>query len=262
MTNRLAALLLSFVTLGSAIAPAGARDRETFYQTSTLDALMKGLYDGAVPFSELRRHGDFALGTLNALDGEMVGLDGRFYQVRSDGRVSLIKGDALTPFAVATYFDADLTLDLNGPMEYPEVEKALDRALPSKNLFYAVRIDGVFGAIKTRSVPRQVRPYPPLLEVTKTQPTFEYRNVKGTLVGFRCPEYARGFNLPGYHFHFLSEDRKKGGHLLSVTLQSAKARVDVTPGFHLALPTDREFMGVDLTPVSPGELEAAEKDRK
>jgi acetolactate decarboxylase len=262
MMNRLVFPLIALITSGSVGASSGARDRETLYQTSTLNALMKGLYDGDVTFGELGRHGDFAIGTLNALDGEMLGVDGRFYQVRSDGRVYPVKKEARTPFAVVTYFDPDLTLDLRGPMEFPEVEKALDRALPSKNVFYAVRIDGVFNAIKTRSVPRQARPYPPLTEVTKSQPTFEYRDIQGTLVGFWCPEFARGVNLPGYHLHFLSGDKKRGGHVLSMTLKSATARLDVTPRFHLSLPTDREFLSTDLTPESDKALEQAEKDRK
>jgi acetolactate decarboxylase len=50
------------------------------FQTSTIDALLDGAYDGDVSFRELREHGAFGLGTLDALDGEMIALDGRFYR--------------------------------------------------------------------------------------------------------------------------------------------------------------------------------------
>ena len=55
------------------------------FQTSTIDALLGGNYEGDVSFAELRARGDFGLGTFDALDGEMVALDGDFYQVKADG---------------------------------------------------------------------------------------------------------------------------------------------------------------------------------
>jgi len=38
-----------------------------------------------VSSGELKRNGDFGIGTFNALDGEMIGLDGAFYQIKVDG---------------------------------------------------------------------------------------------------------------------------------------------------------------------------------
>jgi hypothetical protein len=55
------------------------------YQTSLMSALMAGNYEGQMTYGDIRKHGDFGLGTFNDLDGEMVGFDGMFYQVRSDG---------------------------------------------------------------------------------------------------------------------------------------------------------------------------------
>jgi len=52
------------------------------FQTSTLQALMAGVYDGDLTFQALARHGDFGLGTFEALDGEMIALDGAFYQIK------------------------------------------------------------------------------------------------------------------------------------------------------------------------------------
>ena len=89
---------------------------------------------------------------------------------------------------------------------------------PPKTCFYAVMIQGEFSYVKTRSVPAQEKPYPPLAEVTKNQPTFEFTDVTGTMVGFRCPPYVTGINVPGYHLHFLTDDRTAGGHLLEFTV--------------------------------------------
>src|SRR5215813_5470562 len=77
------------------------------FQVSTLDALSLGIFQGAVSFGHLREHGNFGLGTFDGLDGEMVALDGRFYQIRSDGSVSRVENTNTTPFAVVTNFYTD-----------------------------------------------------------------------------------------------------------------------------------------------------------
>jgi acetolactate decarboxylase len=55
------------------------------FQSSTINALLEGMYNGDLTLGEFRKHGDFGLGTLNALNGERVALDGKFFQVKSDG---------------------------------------------------------------------------------------------------------------------------------------------------------------------------------
>jgi acetolactate decarboxylase len=102
----------------------------------------------------------------------------------------------------------------------------------------AVRVDGLFGHVKTRSVPRQRKPYPPLVEVVEGQPTFELHDVRGSLVGFRFPDHARGLNVPGYHFHFITDDRTAGGHVLGCRLTRGELRVDREADLRLELPPE------------------------
>ena len=87
----------------------------TLFQVSTSGALVKGIYQGAVSTGELLRHGDFGLGTFEGLDGEMVIVDGKIYQVRGDGTVQPIKEDVLIPFAAILPFTADVEFELHGP---------------------------------------------------------------------------------------------------------------------------------------------------
>src|SRR5919199_2773287 len=193
---------------------AGEHSHHTLFQTSTIDALLDGNYEGDISFSELERQGDFGLGTFDALNGEMVALDGAFYQVRADGRAYEVDERLKTPFAVVTFFEPDLRLLLDGPMGYADLCTCLDRIVGDANVCHAVRVDGLFRYVKTRRVPRQRKPSPPLVEVVRHQPIFELRDIRGSLVGFRFPDYAQGLNVPGYHFHFVTEDRRAGGHLL------------------------------------------------
>lgn len=225
-------LLLLFFT-GCAQVP---RTRDTLFQVSTISALLEGDYEGEITFQELKKHGNFGIGTFNNLDGEMVGLRGDFYQVKADGKVYPVKDSMKTPFALVTFFHPDKAFPLNESLNYPELMAFLDGLIPNKNLFYAIKIEGTFRYIKTTSVPAQEKPFPPLTEVVKNQPEFEFRMVRGTLVGFRCPEYAGGINVAGYHFHFLTEDRKAGGHLLECETEMASIQIDSSSSLFLVLP--------------------------
>lgn len=206
------------------------------FQTSTIDALLDGRYDGDVTVGGLKTRGDFGLGTLEALDGEMVVLDGRFYQVRADGRACELGDAAKTPFAVVTFFEPGSRCSLEGPVDLPGLYALLDRVLGDAAEVHAVRLDGRFEYVKTRSVPRQRKPYPPLAEVVKSQPTFEFRDVAGSLVGFRFPDYAQGINVPGYHLHFITGDRTGGGHLLECRVAGGELGVDHEADLCLELP--------------------------
>jgi acetolactate decarboxylase len=222
------------------------RPHHVLFQTSTIDALLEGRYDGDVSFAELEERGDFGLGTLEALDGEMVALDGGFYQVKSDGQAYAIDRGTKTPFAVVTFFEPNFSLRLAGPMDLATFCTRLDPLVGGEASCYAVRVDGRFEYVKTRSVPRQRKPYPPLAEVVEHQPTFELRDVSGSLVGFRFPRYAQGLNVAGYHFHFITADRSKGGHVLAFRLARGELLVDSEADLRLELPP-----GVDLPAPDP-----------
>ncbi|NQT32726.1 MAG: acetolactate decarboxylase [Candidatus Omnitrophica bacterium] len=221
--------------------------KDVLFQVSTIDALLEGGYDGEMTYDRLSGHGDFGIGTFNALNGEMVALDGNFYRVNEKGEVSPVSAADKTPFAAVTFFEADKNVKIGNIAGFNELGRYLDEMLPTKNIFYAVKIDGTFDYIKVRSVPKQDKPYPPITEVVKNQPVFEFYDQKGTIVGFRCPAYISGMNVPGYHFHFLSEDRSKGGHLLECDLAEGSAGIDYTSEFCMVLPENEEFYRLDLT---------------
>jgi len=216
----------------------GDRPHHTLFQTSTIEALLEGNYDGDVSFAELEGRGDFGLGTLDALDGEMVALDGGFFQIRSDGRVYEIDGRTRTPFAVVTFFEPGPPQALPGPLDLAGLCARVDGLVGESSGCCAVRVDGSFGRVKTRSVPRQRKPYPPLAEVVEDQPTFELSDVRGSLVGFRFPDRSDGLNVPGYHFHFITDDRGAGGHVLACRLTRGELSVDREADLRLELPPE------------------------
>ena len=211
------------------------------YQTSLMSALMAGIYDGEMTFGELRKHGDFGLGTFNDLDGEMVGFDGTFYQLRSDGSARPVTPDQKTPFAVVTFFRPGQELDLVQPMTKSDLLAMIEKATDA-NLFNAIRVDGTFDEVHTRTVHRQTRPFPPLIEATKHQAENVFTNVQGTLAGFRSPAYAQGIGVAGFHLHFLRQDKQVGGHALDYRLRSGKVQICTVHDLRIELPTSGDFL--------------------
>jgi acetolactate decarboxylase len=231
---------------GCQTPPATGLNTEVLYQYSTIGSLLEGVYDGEITFGEVKSHGDIGLGTFNALDGEMIELDHRFYQIQSDGAVYEVDDEMKTPFAVVTYFEPDHTVVLDDAMDCENLEKYLDGILPTENIPYAIKITGVFAYIKARSVPRQEKPYPILEDVIKQQVIFEFHDAEGVMVGFRLPGYIGGMNAAGYHFHFLNRDKDAGGHVLECLTHDIALEIDDTNEWYLVLPRDREFYDVEI----------------
>jgi acetolactate decarboxylase len=236
--------------LGRADARADVPDDDTVFQTSTIAALVDGAYDGDLTFGELARHGDFGLGTLQQLDGEMIALDGTFYAARADGTVSVIPPDTRTPFAVVVPWRTEQVLTtkpgfpgmrktpgvLDHVLSLEAIGAEIDRAMPPDGNILAVRVKGRFSRVQARSVPKQQPPYPPLSEVARQQVIFEWNDLDATLVGFRFPASARGFELVGYHWHVLSDDRARGGHLLDCTMISGVVEFNRADELHVEIP--------------------------
>jgi acetolactate decarboxylase len=223
------------------VSRSDAYQRGELYQTSLMSALIAGLYEGEMTYGEIRKHGDFGLGTFNDLDGEMVGFDGTFYQLRSDGSAHPVTADQKTPFAVVTFFRAEQELDVVQQTTKNDLQALIEGAT-NANLFSAVRVDGIFDEVRTRTVRRQVRPFPPLTEAANHQAEKVFTNVQGTLAGFRTPAYAQGIGVAGLHLHFLQQDKQAGGHALDYRLRGGKVQICTVHDLHVELPTSAEFL--------------------
>lgn len=243
-----------------ALFPGQAVCSDSLYQVSVIDALLAGDYDGDVSIGELKRHGDFGLGTFNGLDGEMVVLGGTVYKVEYNGTVKAMPDGELTPFAAVVKFQPDTELELGAVADFSALKAKVDASLETENLFYAVRVHGLFKSVKTRSVPKQQKPYPPLAQVVKKQSIFQFSDIDGTLIGMRCPVFVKGMNVPGWHWHFISDDRKSGGHVLECSFEGLKAEIDAKNGFAMVLPETASYFGLDFSGDRSKELHKVEKD--
>ena len=218
------------------------REPHVLFQASTIGALLEGAYDGDLSFAELAEHGDLGLGTFNGLDGEMIGLDGRFYRAAVDGSVGEVDPGERTPFAVVTRFAPAIDAEVAGPLEHDALLAELDALIPDGAASCAIRIDGRFELVRARSVPRQRPPYRPLTEVVAEQRVFELRDAVGTMVGFRFPAYVEGIEVSGFHLHFVDAARERGGHVLdSRAAGPLRVRLDPSSELHVELPPGVEL---------------------
>lgn len=232
-------LLIALLMWGCSHAP---HSEDVVFQNAPINALMAGCYGGTMSVHDLKKHGDFGLGTLDALDGEMIVLDHSFYQIKPDGKAYLLTDAAMSPFAAVTFFKSGQEFSPGKAMGYKELIRFLDEKLSSLNLIYAVKVEGKFSALKVRSAARQKRPFPVLTEAIEEQKVFELKNLEGTLVGFRYPPYMGGINVPGYHVHFLSKDRTAGGHVLDFQAEELNIEIDPSQKFLVEFPGNEEFL--------------------
>lgn len=223
------------------------------YQTSTMAALLDGIYDGDVTIAELLTHGDFGLGTFNHLDGEMVVLDGVCHHVRSDGTATVAAPDDRTPFAAVTWFNPETTLSVAARASRPDIMGLIDKTVKTANLIQAIRIEGTFAAVKTRTVEAQAPPYPPLTEATANEPITEFHDVTGVLAGFRTPDYEQGISVAGYHLHFIDQARAMGGHSLDFELDHGQIAISTSSELHLSLPRTQAFLDANMATANIAE---------
>lgn len=255
--NRILALAFCTLCLGtlhaqSTAANQGAPQQQqqssalpNLFQVSTLDALSQGVFDGSYTVRDLKRSGDFGLGTYDGLNGEMVVLDGHVYHGYADGTTQEAKDTETAPFAAVTFFHSQTSFTLTGKT-MAEVSTALTAALPSANLNYAIRISGHFASVETRAIAKQSKPYPTLATAAASENLFFYTDLDGTAVVLRGPAFEKGINVVGDHFHFVSKDHTKSGHVLALTTGAVTVEIMMIPTTTLWLPLNSGFLNATL----------------
>jgi acetolactate decarboxylase len=237
------------------------REPHVLFQASTIEALLHGAFEGDLSFAELAEHGDLGLGTLNHLDGEMIAIDGGFFRADVDGNVTEVAREERTPFAVVTAFEPTVDEHLGDEeLAHEELLARLGELIPTGASSCAIRLDGHFGLVRARSVPRQEPPYRELTEVVAAQHVFELRDIEGTMLGFRFPTYVEGIEVAGYHLHFISADRKRGGHVLDSRSRGLRARLDASNDLHVELPPEVDLADPGLAAQTHAAVELVERN--
>jgi acetolactate decarboxylase len=187
----------------------------------------------------------------------MVIVDGAIYQVRGDGSVRHREDDFQVPYAVVTRFQEEENFAAKGITCLKDLELACDPHRESDNLFYAMKVEGIFDEVHARAV-GQIAPGTKLLDASRQQKEFHFSNVEGTLVCIWSPIYSSSFNVPGYHFHFISTDRTKGGHVLDCSAKTLRVGLQMLCEYDVRLAGKGTFLTADLSKDPAADLAKAE----
>ena len=229
----------------------------SLYVSSPVNALVKGILREDKTLKEVLEHGDFGLGTFNDLDGEMVLLDGVFYDLHSDGKTNVADINLETPYACVTHFKPETSVIVDEELTFDTLKKKIDSLFLSKNLIYAIQVAGHFKSIKARSVPKQ-EAYRPLVDVAGDQKEFFFKEEEGTLVGFWTPDFMHSVTVPDYHLHFISDDKQRGGHLLEFLSSKVEIKIQPIEQLTLDLPHSIEYLNASLDEDISDDLDKAE----
>ncbi len=239
------------------------------FQVSTLQTLMLGYSRAVISVEELLTHGDTGLGTFANVDGEMILLDGICYRAMQNGDIKEAESERGVPFSVVSSMTEDISASENVSADFGLID-SMDRLktvlnnkiidLSGRNSMCMARIEGEFERVFARSVSACENDHTDLnMILKKNQRVFAFEKIKGILVCVCFPDYMDGINAAGWHVHFISEDRKYGGHVLDVVMKSGKGIISKIDSLEITLPDDPVFDAYSLKQVSEEEVKAAEQ---
>lgn len=256
-----AAGLIAFAPFTAANA-APKHNKDTIYQVALLQSLTMGYFDGFVTVKELKMNGDTGIGTFEGLNGEMIVLDGVVYRANRDCKINIMNDKDKIPFSNVTFFENDFAIKLNNVSDKESLEKILNEhvKINGRNSFYMIKLNGRFKDILVRSESGSNEPYPTLVEALKKQNELTLKNVEGTIVGLYCPDYMSSLNALGWHFHFITSDKKLGGHVLGLNLDNGEAQFDKTDSFKMNIPKKNNFNDLNFNQDLKEDIRKAEQD--
>ncbi len=220
-------------------------ERDLFYHYSIWYAFVNKVFEGDLSVAKLKTKGDIGLGSYTKLDGELIMLDGIPYRATEDGLVSVAKDDDKIVYVNTTFFDEDYSFKIRNTINYDSLRVEINKQLPSKNVFYSFKIHGEFKNMTCGGLNKQEIPFEKGLDVLiPNRPVFKAQNIKGTIVGFYCPDFIGDINVAGYHLHFISDDKTFGGHVMEFEAESLDVSIDEMYEYQFVLPNTDAYRNV------------------
>lgn len=233
------------------------------FQVSTLQSLALGYTRAVMTVGELMQHGETGLGTFEDVNGEMIVIDRKCYRAMDDGRVTEAGDERGVPFASVAYMDNCQEFELSGDYTMESLKAELNNRIEEDfglNSMHVIQIHGTFEKIYARSeLPYRAHhvTLKDMLDITQT--SFEFSNIRGSLVGVYYPDYMDGINAAGWHLHFVNDERNKGGHVYEIKMTSGKVRLAKKTRIDIQLPKDPAFDTYSLKSASKDEIKQVEQ---
>lgn len=262
--NIITALILLITILpGATMATPPDTLHNRLFTAGVGGALIGGLYDGFYTYRSLKDHGDFGLGAPANLDGELLIFRGKVYQTQHTGKTFVGKDNQLTSFAMVNFFHPDIIITSSKKMDKASFFHFLDSVLTNVNGMYAIHIHGKFKYLKTRAFPPvKEHDHTPLADMLSLQHFFEYQDSNGDLIGYRLPAFMDNTNISGYHFHFLSEQKDAGGHMIDLTTENISVEIDILDSYTVQVPATKDYEQFDFKKNRAEDIKSVERGGK
>ena len=235
------------------------------FQVSTLQALALGYTRAVMTVGELLQHGETGLGTYEDVNGEMIAIDGKCYRATEDGTVAEAGADMGVPFSSVAYMDGCREFTLTGDYDMESLKNELNNRIDEVfglNSMHIIQIDATFDKIYARSEAPYKSAHVTLKSMLeKTQTSFDFSDVKGSLVGVYYPDFMDGINASGWHLHFVNEERPLGGHVYELCMKQGLVRIAKRNNIEIQLPKDAAFDTYSLKNASDDEIKQVEQGK-
>lgn len=235
------------------------------FQVSTLQALMLGYSKAVISVDELLGHGNTGIGTFTDVDGEMIVLDGVCYRAMENGDITVAEPERGVPFSTICEMRDGRPIEFGLMNSVEELKTELNNIIDSHfglNSMHMARIDGMFEIVDARSESGYESVHVNLKTILgKTQKAFKFEKIEGTLVCVYFPDYMDGINASGWHLHFISNDKKYGGHVFDFIMKSGKGHISKINEIEIKLPDEPIFDTYSLKQVADDEVKAVEQGK-
>ena len=216
------------------------------FQASTISALKKGHYDYTISIEYFMRNGDTGIGTYNGHNGEAIFLDGVAYNGCASGEVKVMDYPQTgVTFGAITKFNKDVAeINIENVSDINALQTLLNNQCSTSgpNFFYVAKISGHFNSVTVVSSYKQRKPFRPLSLVEKEMRSYTYKDLDGQLVAIYAPKYLKDVSFNGWCFHFLSNDKLKGGKLVQLSAPALKVKINLIDKWEIKLPNSKGFI--------------------
>lgn len=221
-------------------------DTDTFTHISTALAVAEGVLDTNIKLEDIKQWGNFGFGGTAGLEEGIIILDNEMYFPKT------LDSTKTVSIALLTFFNPKHQAVINHPMDVKQFGEYVKSVVPTKNIMYAVKLEGSFDFVRLAILPSFKKPFPRFTsEDIDRAKKIEVKNITGTLLAFWLPDYVKKVNAGAgkLHVHFLSRDKKVSGHVEDCHIINGNIEIDYKHSLNVVLPKNNDFYNADFNKV-------------
>ncbi|MEK9657515.1 MAG: acetolactate decarboxylase [bacterium] len=226
-------VVLLFFPIAALLLYGSDLSQRVFYQYGVISQDNE-VRTSSISLLKVKRKGSMILGMTEDRKQQLLGVNGLFYLLDSNGLVTEAPLLSQVSFAYAVRFHSDATQHIDERFTYSDFELYLLDNLGLERM-YAVQLTGDFMSLDLAYVSGLGGSS--FFSVSEQQLFQHYDDISGCLFGFVLPSFMSNFFFEDtYVFYFISDDRQVAGRVLDFVLVQGDVSVDLKTKFTLDIP--------------------------